>query len=102
MEHCDRIAVDHSKNYLLHTVTGVLFSECLKNLLSKGKLLESGDGRECEKEVATLVEKEAAMLDVSSDKVLFDACSMDLGKFCRNIPEGNVISIHGLMRLAFN
>jgi len=62
----------------------VLRKECLYQLMATGGLL---DGAECANVLA--VSAEAQNRDVKSDRVLYKACSLDLAKFCREIPAGD-------------
>ena len=51
------------------------------------QLDRAGDGPGCEEAVATLIEFTNA--DIHTDPVLHEACSLDLSKFCREVPQGN-------------
>ena len=61
-------------------------TECLKELFKKRALGRKGDTPQCIVEVAKLVETES--LDIGVDRPLHEACSVDLAKFCRNVPLG--------------
>jgi len=57
--------------------------ECLKRLFGKEQL---EDGRACSRHLALIIEGAGA--DINVDPVLHAACSLDLQKFCRDIPQG--------------
>jgi Golgi apparatus protein 1 len=63
------------------------FLECLRSLFHDRLLDKAGDGPGCQEAVATLIEFTNA--DIHTDPVLHDACSLDLSKFCREVPQGN-------------
>ena len=63
------------------------FVECLRTLFHDRQLDKAGDGPGCGEAVATLIEFSNA--DIHTDPVLHDACSLDLSKFCREVPQGN-------------
>lgn len=57
--------------------------ECLKNALLKKKIATP----ECQVEVAQMITESEA--DIHVDPVLQTACSLDLLRFCRDVPQGN-------------
>ena len=70
-----------------HCKHSYLFIECLRTLFHDRQLDKAGDGPGCGEAVATLIEFSNA--DIHTDPVLHDACSLDLSKFCREVPQGN-------------
>jgi len=65
-------------------ITDVQIKECLKHMF-KSKSLE--DGKDCEKQVALMIE--VTSVDVHIDPLLHKACAIDLVKFCRDVPRGD-------------
>lgn len=57
--------------------------ECLKNMFMQGKIIT----KECKVEVATLIQE--AKADIHVDPILQRACTVDLLKYCSNVPSGN-------------
>jgi len=57
--------------------------ECLKQMFVSNKLL---DGAACTRHIALVIEGAGA--DISVDPMLHRACSLDLAKFCREVPLG--------------
>jgi len=57
--------------------------ECLKRLFGEERL---EDGKACSRHLALIIEGAGA--DINVDPVLHAACSLDLQKFCRDIPPG--------------
>ena len=61
---------------------------------------KAGDGPGCGEAVATLIEFSNA--DIHTDPVLHDACSLDLSKFCREVPQGNSQQVTCILTLVVN
>lgn len=57
--------------------------ECLKNAFLQKRI----PTRECQEEVATMIQISQA--DIQVDPLLQQACALDLLKFCRDIQQGN-------------
>ena len=57
-------------------------SECLRSMFRSGNLAK--EDKTCRKVIAQRIQ--ASEIDLSIDPILQDACSLDLVKFCRNVP----------------
>lgn len=57
--------------------------ECLKNALLHKHIVNG----ECKQEVAAMIEESRA--DIHVDPLLQRACSLDIMKYCRDVPQGN-------------
>ncbi|XP_067007577.1 Golgi apparatus protein 1 [Anabrus simplex] len=69
---------------LLETPDGAgAVEECLKNAFNKRQIRQ----KECQVEVANIIEE--AKADIHVDPLLHEACSIDLSKYCSDIPQGS-------------
>ncbi|GLH04957.1 Golgi apparatus protein 1 [Gryllus bimaculatus] len=69
-------------NYVESDGAGAV-EECLKNAFYERRI----EQKECQVEVASLIEE--AKADIHVDPLLHEACSIDLSKYCYNIPQGS-------------